>query len=60
MDINSFDLGDFSILAVFLAFSDFQDCEPRDEISNDQIEYSTRKPKIAILQLEVMAVVMEN
>ena len=60
MEIHEFEWRDLSILGVFLAFSDYQECDTMDDFSNDQIEYSTKKPKIEILQLEVKSVVMEN
>ena len=60
MEIQKFEWKDFSFLREFLAFSDYQDCHTRDEISNDRTQYSTENPKTEILQLEVNSVVMEN
>ena len=60
MVIHEFEWRDFWILGVFLAFSDYQDCDTRNEFNNDQVDESTKKPKIEILQLEVKSVVMED
>ena len=51
---------DFSIPGVNIAISDCQDCDTGDEFQKEQTEYSNKKTKIEILQLEVKSVVMEN
>ena len=45
-------------LGTFLAFSDYQDYDTRDEFKEDQINISTKK--IEVLQLEVKSVVIES
>ena len=45
MEIHEFESRDFSILAAFLAFAGYQDCDARNKTSKGQIEQSTKKTK---------------
>ena len=60
MEIHEFEWREFSILGAFLAFSDYQDCDTKNEFKINQIRYSTKKPEIEILQPDVKSVVMQD
>ena len=60
VEIQEFESLDSSLLGILLEIVNNQDCKTRNEFNNDQIEYSTRKPKFEILHLEVKSMVMEK
>ena len=49
MELHEFDRRDFAILGVLLGFSDYQDCDTRDERIYDPIKFSTKKSNTQIL-----------
>ena len=50
----------FQYWEIFLAFSDYQNCEAMNDFKDDQTEYLTKKFKIEILLLVVKSAFMEK